>query len=48
MGCGGNLVKHVEEFVVEDTKFNSQENGGVALEMVKTTAQIINSTFISN
>ena len=48
IGCGGNLVKHVEKFVVEDTKFKGQENSGTVLELIETTAQIVNSTFVSN
>ena len=48
IGCGGNQVKHVEELVIQDTNFKGQENSGTALELVETTAQIVNSTFISN
>ena len=48
IGCGGNQVRHVEEFVVEDTKFEGQENSSTALELIETTAQIVNSTFVSN
>ena len=40
IGCGGNQVKDVEEFVVEDTKFEGQENSGRALKLVETTAKI--------
>ena len=48
IGCGGNQVKHVEEFVVQDTTLKGQENSGTALELIETTAQIVNSTFVSN
>ena len=48
IGCGGNQVRYVEEFVVEDTKFKGQENSGTALELIETTAKIVNSTFLSN
>ena len=48
IGCGGNQVKDVEEFVVEDTKFEGQENSGRALKLVETTTQIDNCTFESN
>ena len=48
-GCGSNQVKHVEEFVVQDTvTFKGQENSGTALKLIETTAQIVNSTFVSN
>ena len=48
IGCGGNQVKHVQEFVVNNTKFDGHDVSGAALELIETTAQIINSTFISN
>ena len=48
IGCGGNQVRDVEEFVIEGTKFEGQENSGTALKLTRTTAQIINSTFVSN
>ena len=41
-------MRHVEEFMFEDTKFEGQENNGTALELIETTAQIVNSTFLSN
>ena len=41
-------MKHVEEFVVQDTTFKGQENSGTALKLIETTAQIVNSTFVSN
>ena len=45
IGCGGNLVEEVEEFVVRDSKFEGQESSGTALELIETIAQIVNSTF---
>ena len=48
IGCGGSQVRHFEEFVGKDTKFKGQENSSTALELIKTTAQIINSTLQSN
>jgi predicted outer membrane repeat protein len=41
-------VRHVEEFVVKDTKFEGQEKSSTALEVIETMAQIVNSTFVSN
>ena len=41
-------MRHVEEFVVKDTKFEGQENSLTALELIETTAQIVSSTFLSN
>jgi hypothetical protein len=48
IGCGGNQVRQIKEFVVEDTKFEGQESSSTALELIETTAQIVNSTFASN
>ena len=48
IGCGGNQVRHVEEFMVKDTKFEGQDKSSTALELIETTAQIVNSTFVSN
>ena len=48
IGCGRNQVRHVEELMFEDTKFEGQENNGTVLELIETTAQIVNSTFLSN
>ena len=41
-------MRHVEEFVVKDTKFKGQEKSSTALELIETTAQIVSSTFVSN
>ena len=45
IACGGNQVKRVEKLVVEDTMFDGQENSGTALELIETTAQLVNSIF---
>ena len=49
IGCGGNQVRYVKEFVVKDAKFEGQESSGTTLELsIETTVQIVNSTFLSN
>ena len=48
IGCRGNQVTQVTEFLVTDTKFEGQENSGTALELIGTTAQIVNCIFVSN
>jgi hypothetical protein len=48
IGCGGNQVIQVKEFLITDTTFEGRENSGTALELIGTTAQIVNSTFVSN
>ena len=42
IGCGGNLVENVQEFVVRDTKFKGEEYSETALELAKTTSVIVN------
>ena len=39
---------HVKKFMVEDAKFQGQENSSTALKLIETTVQIVNSTFLSN
>ena len=48
IGCRRSLVSLIKQLLIADTKFEGQENGGTALEMVETAAQIVNSTFVSN
>ena len=50
IGCGGNQVNHVEKLVVEDTKFEGEQNtiSGTALELTDTRAQIVNGVFLTN
>ena len=48
IGCGGNQVTQVEQFLVTDTTFEGQLNSGTALKLIGTTAQIVSSAFVSN
>ena len=48
IGCGGNQVVNVDNFVVIDTIFRGQENSGTGIEVINTTAEIVNCTFSSN
>ena len=48
VGCGGNQLLRVERFVARNTTFRGQGNSGTALQLIETTAQIINCTFSSN
>ena len=45
IGCGGNQVTQVKEFLVTYTTFEGQDNSGTALEL---TALIFDGTFVSN
>ena len=49
IGCGGNRVSQVEQFIVEDTIFEGVEGRGTALVLNEvTTANIARSSFLSN
>ena len=48
IGCGGNQIVFIEEFVIEDTSFKGQENSETALEIIGTTAKIVDSIFACN
>ena len=49
IGCGNNnIVEVVTSFLVNNTKFEGLNNSGTALELIKTEAQFLNSTFVSN
>ena len=49
VGCGGNKVSQVEQFIVEDTIFEGVEGRGTALVLNEVTdASIARSSFLSN
>ena len=49
VGCGGNRVSQVEQFIVEDTIFEGVEGRGTALVLNQVTdASIARSSFLSN
>ena len=48
IGCGGNQVIQIKEFLVTNTTFEGQENSGTALKLIATTTQIVNCIFVSN
>ena len=49
VGCGGNRVSQVEQFVVEDTIFEGVEGRGTGLVLNQVTdASIAKSSFLSN
>ena len=49
VGCGGNKVSQVKQFIVEDTIFEGVEGRGTALVLNQVTdASIIRSSFLSN
>ena len=49
VGCGGNKISQVEQFIVEDTIFEGVEGRGTALVLNQVTdASITRSSFLSN
>ena len=49
IGCGGNRVSQVEQFIVEDTIFEGVEGWSTALTLNEVTdASIVRSSFLSN
>ena len=48
IGCGGNQVTQVKEFLVTYTTFEGQDNSATALELIESTALIFDGTFVSN
>ncbi len=49
VGCGGNRVSQVEQFIIEDTIFEGVEGGGTALVLSEVThVSISRSAFLSN
>lgn len=48
VGCGGNLVNNVDEFVLRETTFEGKGKSGTALTIVNTTADIIDCAFVRN
>ena len=44
IGCAGNYIRDVGRLELQDVKF---KDGGTALKLVKTTANILNSTIVS-
>ena len=47
IGCGGNQVENSVKFVLEHTLFQGQEESGTALDLIDTTAQIVNTSIVS-
>ena len=46
MGCGGNMVNDVSEFLLQEVTFRGQPDSGTALTLINTHAEIIDSTFV--
>ena len=48
IGCGGNIVRNVDDFLLQETTFQGKENSGTSLTLINTTAEIVRCTFVGN
>ena len=48
IGCGGNRVLLLEQLIIEDSLFQGRKNGGTAIELLYTNADIQGTAFINN
>ena len=48
IGCGGNQIKNVQQFILQDSEFKGQEGSSTALELIDTSAEIVGSMFTHN
>ena len=48
VGCGGTLVRNVDDFTLQGTMFEGHKNSETALTLINTAANIINCTFARN
>ena len=48
VGCGGNIIKNVGTFVIEEAMFKGKRTSGTSLTLVNTTAEIRNCAFVGN
>ena len=48
IGCGNNKISSCDQLLVEGSTFIGRNGSGTALEVIKTSACIVNSSFISN
>ena len=47
IGCGGNQMMNVDNFLIHDTTFVGQDNRGITLQLIQTTGEITNCAFSS-
>ena len=48
IGCGGNQIINIAKFVLQDTTFKGKNESETSLELIETTATIVNCTFLAN
>ena len=48
IGCGGNQMRNVTDFVIQDATFTGNGGSKTALELIRTRARIANVIFASN
>ena len=45
IGCGGNLVRNVDNLILQETTFEGRNDSGTALTVIDTAGKIIDCTF---
>ena len=45
IGCGGNLVRSIDNFILQDITFKGHNDSGTALTVIDTAGKIIDCTF---
>ena len=48
IGCGDNLVKYVDDFILQEATFQGKDNSGTSLTLINTTADIVSCSFVGN
>ena len=48
LGCGNNVVRNVEKFILQESKFLGLEGTGTSLTLINSTVEIVNCTFVGN
>jgi predicted outer membrane repeat protein len=48
IGCGGNVVKDIDNFTLQETTFEGRDDSETALTLMNTAAKIIDCTFARN
>ena len=48
VGCGNNIILSVDQFNLQDSSFLGEKNSTTALEIIKSNAIVVNTSFVSN
>ena len=48
IGCGDNLVRNINQVILQETTFQGLKGTGTSLTLINSTAEIDHSSFVSN